>query len=269
MNDALPKLREQLRDLKQMNASGQLDKAAFDTARTALEAQLLDAVIAAPQATPTMGRGWVWAGVGALVLAVGGGMIWKAASRPGGTPAAQAAATPAAAAAPTGSAPGAMAAAAPHGVAPPQIESMVGQLVARLQSQPDDADGWNMLGRTYMSIKRYPDAVAAYERAAKLRPGDADTLADYADALAVSKGGQLEGEPARLLEAALKLQPDHLKALALSGTAAFNRSDFAAAVQFWDRTVQVGPADSPIVAMARGGAAEARQRGKLAPAKLP
>lgn len=268
MTDSLPKLREQLRDLKQMNASGQLDKAAFDTARTALEAQLLDAVIAAPQATQSASRGWVWAGAGALVLVVGAGVMWKAASRPGGTAAAPAAAAPAAPPA-GGSAPGAMAAAAPHSVAPPQIESMVGQLVARLQSQPDDADGWSMLGRTYMSIKRYPDAVAAYERAVKLRPGDADTLADFADAMAVSKGGQLEGEPARLLDAALKLQPDHLKALALSGTAAFNRGDFAAAVQYWDRTVQVGPADSPIVAMARGGAAEARQRGKLAPTKLP
>lgn len=264
MTDSLPKLREQLRDLKQMNASGQLDTAAFDTARTALEAQLLDAVIAAPRADKSQRRGWVWAVVGVLVLALGAAAYWKSASRNTAAQAAKAAASTPQAGAGAGAA-----SLAPHPVAPAQIESMVGQLVARLQTQPDDADGWNMLGRTYISIKRYADAVSAYERAVKLRPGDPDTLADYADALAVSKGGDLEGEPARLLDAVLKLQPDHLKALALTGTAAFNRGDFATAVKFWDRTVQVGPPESPIVAMARGGAAEARLRGRLPPAKQP
>lgn len=264
MTDSLPKLRKQLRDLKQMNASGQLDNAAFASARAALEAQLLDSMLAAPPEPDPARRGWLWAGAAVLMLLVGAAVAWKA-----GAPGAQLpAAAPVAVAVPPGAAPAAAGPAAPHPVAPAQIDAMVGQLQARLQAQPDDAEGWSMLGRTYMAIRRYPDAVAAYEKLAKLRPADAGTLADYADALAVSKGGNLEGEPARLLEAALQLEPGHLKSLALSGTAAFNRGDYAGAVQLWDRAVQAGPADSPIVAMARGGAAEARQRGQL-PAAAP
>jgi len=91
----------------------------------------------------------------------------------------------------------------------------------------------------------------------------ASTLADYADASAVQNGGTLEGEPLKLIERALTSDPTHVKALVLAGTAAFNREDYAGAVAFWERAVEVGPADSGLVEMARGGIAEARERGKL------
>jgi cytochrome c-type biogenesis protein CcmH len=116
-----------------------------------------------------------------------------------------------------------------------------------------------------MALDRTAEALAAYDRALKLRPNDATALADYADALAVKNGQSLEGEPLRLIDRALKLEPDNLKALALAGSAAYNRGDFAAAVKYWDRAGQVGAADSQIAQMARAGAAEARQRGQLPP----
>ena len=91
-------------------------------------------------------------------------------------------------------------------------------------------------------------------------------LADYADVSAVNNGRKLEGEPTRLLERALKIDPDNLKALVLLGTAAYNRGDYVVAVKHWERVVQVGAPENPMVEMARGGAAEARERGKLPPA---
>jgi len=164
-----------------------------------------------------------------------------------------------------GPAPGASAAA---GQAPTreQVELMVAQLAERMQTRPDDAEGWLMLGRSQMMLGRLPEALVAYERLVKLRPDDANTLVDYADALAFKNNGALEGEPLRLVERALKLQPDNLKALVLAGSAAFDRQDHAKAVLYWDRVVSIGPADLEIVQMARSGAVEARLRGKLPPA---
>ena len=52
------------------------------------------------------------------------------------------------------------------------IRGMVAQLAARLQSQPDDIDGWLRLGRSYSVMQERDKAVDAYERAAHLRPDD-------------------------------------------------------------------------------------------------
>ena len=76
-------------------------------------------------------------------------------------------------------------------------------------------------GRT-TSMNRFPEAARAYERAVALLPGDADLLADYADALGATQNG-LAGKPTQIIEQALKADPTQWKALALAGTAAFDR----------------------------------------------
>lgn len=144
-----------------------------------------------------------------------------------------------------------------------QVEALVAKLAERMQGRPDDAEGWLMLARSQMMLGRLPEALVAFERLIQLRPDDANTLVDYADALAVKNGRSLEGEPLRLIERALKLEPDHLKALALAGSAAFNRQDDIKAVLYWDRAVSIGPPEHEIVQMARDGAAAARERSKM------
>ena len=69
-------------------------------------------------------------------------------------------------------------------------------------------------------------------------------LADFADVLAMSRGGNLAGEPERLVEQAVKLDPKNLKALALLGTAAYERKDFARAAEVWARMLPLVPAGS-------------------------
>ena len=262
-------LRQQLLQLRQLHESGVLELAAFEASKATLERKLLDAVMAAPAdfepqaraespaAAPVQPRvsPRVWGGVAAVVVGLAALGYWWT-----GTSGEQRFAT----AAGPGAAEGA--ASAPHALGTEQVTAMVEKLAARLQTQPDDAEGWGMLGRSYMSLGRHSDALQAYDRAMKLQPNDATTLADYADALGVKNGRTLEGEPTRLIERALKLEPNNLKALALAGTAAFNRKDYVVAVKYWDHAVRVGPADSSMVEMARSGAAEARELGKLPPA---
>lgn len=150
-----------------------------------------------------------------------------------------------------------------QGITRGQVEAAVSQLAKHLLSRPDDAEGWFMLGRAQMMLGRLPQALVAYERLHRLRPDDADGLVDYAEALAATDGRLLQGESLHLIERALKLAPDHLKALVLAGSAAFDRHDDVKAVQYWDRAAGMGPADEQLVQMARDGAAAARRRSKL------
>ena len=79
------------------------------------------------------------------------------------------------------------------------------------------------------AIGRFQEAADAYEHLAKLVPNDPDVLADYADALGMAQGRSLAGRPTELAQKALRIDPRHRKALALAGTAALDRGDFAAA----------------------------------------
>ncbi|HOL37967.1 MAG TPA: c-type cytochrome biogenesis protein CcmI, partial [Rubrivivax sp.] len=116
---------------------------------------------------------------------------------------------------------------------------------------------------------RFADAVRAYGKAAALDGNDARLLVDYADALAVVNDRNLEGEPTKLIERALALDPDNAKALALAGTAAFNRKDYKGAVRAWERLAAVAPADSPFQRQVHDSIAEARELGGLGPAVAP
>lgn len=133
---------------------------------------------------------------------------------------------------------------APHTMSRDQMEEMVERLAEKLKKSPDDAEGWHMLARSYVAFGRLPEAAQAYDRASKLSPKDPQVLADYADTLAMVNGRSLDGRPMELVNAALKIDPAHPKSLALSGTAAFNRGDFAAAVASWQKLQATLPPES-------------------------
>jgi len=141
-----------------------------------------------------------------------------------------------------------------------QIESMVERLAARLKENPDDVEGWKMLGRSYSVLGRFRDAIDAYTRAAARAPRDADVLVDLADVLAMANGQRLAGDPEKLVERALQIDPKNLKGLALAGTAAFDRGDFARAAALWERMLPLVAADSEDARVVRENVAQARAK---------
>jgi cytochrome c-type biogenesis protein CcmH len=147
-----------------------------------------------------------------------------------------------------------------HEIDAPQIEAMAQRLADRLKTQPDDAEGWAMLGRSYGVLGRYPQALAAYQRVLDLRPQDAQGYADYADALGMSQGRKLDGEPEKMIARALQLDPDNMKALSLAGTIAFDRGDHKLAVQLWERAQRKLEPSGEMARQLQGGIDEARQR---------
>jgi cytochrome c-type biogenesis protein CcmH len=150
----------------------------------------------------------------------------------------------------------------------PEVAAMVDRLAARMRQEPDNGPGWRMLAKSYAALGRFADSAAAYGKAASLLPPDAGLLADYADVSAMARSGSFQGEPARLIRQALELDGRHPKALTLAGTEAYRRGDFASAHRYWDKAMQVLPAESELAATVRGAIAEleARRAGRVAPA---
>lgn len=91
-----------------------------------------------------------------------------------------------------------------------------------------------------------------------LLPDDPQLLAEFAIILAMANGGNLNGKPTELLQAALKLDPNHQNSLALSATAAFNKKDYAAAIGYWERLQKTFPPGSENAGKVAAHLAEAR-----------
>lgn len=123
------------------------------------------------------------------------------------------------------------------------IEGMVERLAQRLEKDPNNAEGWQMLGRSYAALQRMPEALAAYKKALALNPNNAPLLIDYADLLAF-ENKSIKGEPIRLVQKALQIDPNNLKGLALAGTASFETGDYKKAEEYWSKAKGLVPADS-------------------------
>jgi cytochrome c-type biogenesis protein CcmH len=115
------------------------------------------------------------------------------------------------------------------------LDALSERLKKKLEQNPNDGVGWALLARSYAEIGRHADAVPIYEKAMKLIPDDPQMLADYADALGMLHGRKLEGKPEQLIQQALKIDPNHVKALMLAGTIAFDRREFGQAAQYWEK----------------------------------
>jgi cytochrome c-type biogenesis protein CcmH len=144
-----------------------------------------------------------------------------------------------------------------------QFEAMAERLAERLKAKPDDPEGWSMLGRSYSVLEMFPQAASAFQQVVAQRPQDAQGYADYADALGMTQGRKLAGEPEKLIARALQLDPDNVKALSLSGTLAVDRGDAAGAAQLWAHALRKTEPGSEMAQRLQGAIDDARQRAGL------
>jgi cytochrome c-type biogenesis protein CcmH len=127
----------------------------------------------------------------------------------------------------------------------------------RLAKNPND---WWTLARSYTELKRFPDAVRAYEQLVNLVPDQAQLWANYADVYAMAHGQTLQNpEVTKLLGKALELDGNNATALALSGSAAMERGDYAAAITNWQKLVDQMEPGSQELKMYTGGILQARK----------
>ena len=256
MTDTQTRLRQQLLQLKARHERGELDAQSYAEAKSPLERQLLDQMLATPlpdavPATPRPSLRMVSLLSAAVLALASVGYLWT------GSPGLPSAAAPGMTAA------GAGGSDASHTDNEAEFSAAVEKLAARMKHEPDNLEGWAMLARSYARLGRHADALPAFERAVALQGGDPPLLADLADTLAVQNGRDLAGRPTELVLRALQIDPNNGKALALAGTAAFNASDYAGAVRHWEHLARVSPADSGFMQQLQGSITEARKRAGL------
>lgn len=236
-------LRAQLAELEAERDSGVLSPEQYESAREDLQsaaaAELSDEQSDGAQPPqPLSVRARRWLGVGVFVLVSAGSIVmYQGVSTYQETPAA----------AQTG--------------AEPSVEEMVEILAARLRAQPDNAQGWTMLGRAYAILQNYDQAVGAYAQAYQLGAADnPDLLIDYAEALAFTHEGRMRGQPLELVEQALAIAPAHPKALWLAGFADFQAADYPGALSRWRQVTENPALGEDTRRMLQGYMAEAQSK---------
>lgn len=124
----------------------------------------------------------------------------------------------------------------------PSVEEMVDSLAQRLQDNPDDLAGWKLLGRSYIQIRNFPAAAAAYERAVDMEGGqNGQTLADLGEVILLADEQSLKGRAGELFENALAVSPNNQKALFYAGMAAVERGDKELGAQRWETLLASSP----------------------------
>jgi cytochrome c-type biogenesis protein CcmH len=247
--DPLAAARARLLQLKAAHDAGTIDARRYDEERRKVEQEIGAALIADEPKTVRPSRRLVAVlSLAVVALAVVGysqtgapSLVW-----PG------AAAVEAAASAANGQ------------IGPQQIQAMVDQLAARLEKNPNDAQGWVMLARSYTVLGRFEQALPAYAKAVELVPGNAQILSDYADTVAATKGTANNPQSIALIDRALAIDPKHPKALALAGTVAFERADYVKAIADWQKIVDQLPPGNEFAERIQSSIGEARERATAA-----
>jgi cytochrome c-type biogenesis protein CcmH len=225
--------REQILDLDREHANGHLSDAEWQQSRDELSVRLLQdtAVEDEPQVI-TQAQSWRTAVVVALVFPISalGLYIWL------GAPEAISPMPPASA----------LAEAATEQAAAPNLDQIVENLASKLQADPNNLEGWVLLGRTHRSMGNLDAALSAFDRALKLNADDELILA-RAEVLAAKNQGRFDGEPWRVIREVLQRDPQNYAALLLAGSASYANNRYADALEFWQRARLRLSADHPDV----------------------
>ena len=252
--------RERLAELEADRAAGALAEETYAQARAELENTLADDIDnGTPEQTVERGGRWAYGVILVAVPALALALYFNV-----GAPQLVEIAGPGARLPASGPHEGAGAA----GEMPP-VEDLAAMLATKLEQNPNNPDGWYLLGRTYMSVQRYEDAAKAFERLNELVGEEPPVLLALADALAMSRGARMSGRPAELALRALELEPDNVTALWLSGRAAEEQGDYLQAIRYWRRVEAQVQGDPQTLAEIQSLIAEAQRVGEIPPDKMP
>lgn len=224
--------RNRREELERMLVDGDLDKDAYDEARRELELELHDELASdsAPSEDSSETRPVAAIIVSVLLPVAAIGLYFLLGSPEALIDGATLGAG--------GRSPAAMAGESAPGQIPHSVEEMVERLAQRLEENPEDPEGWLMLGRSYAAMNRFPVARVALQEANQRRPGDPTTLVALAEVEAALNDNSLAGKPMELLHRALEIDPNLVRALWLAGIAAFNQGDADKATAYWQRILE-------------------------------
>jgi cytochrome c-type biogenesis protein CcmH len=142
-----------------------------------------------------------------------------------------------------------------------QLDEAIKGLVKRLQEEPNNVEGWLLLGRGYKATERFELSRDAYRKAYALAPDQIDIQVEYAEIIALASTTRMFSEESRrLLASALKVEPTHQRALWLMGISEAQIDQYEKAVSYWETLLKNLPEGSEIADSVRAQMAEAQAR---------
>lgn len=147
-----------------------------------------------------------------------------------------------------------------------QIEGMVGRLAARLEQQPNDGEGWRMLGWSYVQLGRTAEGIAALRRAAALDERSGALRSLLGEAIVREAEGKVTPEAIAAFDEALKRDAKDPRARFYKGLGLMQAGDERAALDMWVAIIRDGPDDAEWLPAIRAQARELAVKLKLDPA---
>lgn len=187
--------RERSETLTTALASGAIDQTTYDYEREQLDYDLAADLTLSKNSVSKRGGHLVAAGLVVLFVPIAAGALYLKLGNPGAITQDRTA--------PPADADNSDANA--QGQLPGPLAELLPQLEERLADNPDDIDGWRLLGRSYLSIRDYDGAQNAFQKALALDENDAPTMTQLAESIAMNRDGELSGEPMALLERAISI----------------------------------------------------------------
>ncbi|MBT4017674.1 MAG: c-type cytochrome biogenesis protein CcmI [Alphaproteobacteria bacterium] len=128
---------------------------------------------------------------------------------------------------------------------PGKMREVIERLAKRMETEPDNLDGWSLLGQSYSSVAQYDEAANAFQQALKLEPDNTDLLMSYGESLVLTSGNEVIPAAKEAFEKALKIDPTHMGSRFYLAEFAAQQDDLQAAMDGWLALVADSPADAP------------------------
>ena len=125
------------------------------------------------------------------------------------------------------------------------IDAMVAKLQGKLDANPNDAEGWRMMGLAQMNLQHFDKSISAYEKAMALQPDNVETQSRYVEALVQQAQGTVTPKATTVIAAVLAKQPKDLRARYYAAIGEEQAGKTAEALAKWQALLADAPADAP------------------------
>ncbi len=126
-----------------------------------------------------------------------------------------------------------------------KMDDLLARLAQKMTENPNNVEGWFLLGRSYHSLARYQDSADALEKAYQLSPKNVDIMIMLADSLMMLNQPEKIKQTENLIKKALEVDPNHPQALWLSAVVAENNGQFQQAINYYQRLLPLAEKESP------------------------
>lgn len=132
-----------------------------------------------------------------------------------------------------------------------ETAAMIAQLETQMQQRPDNAEGWRMLGWSYLQTGRNAEAATAYGRAVALDPTNNEYISAQGESTVLAADGQVTPAAEALFRRAVAVAPDDPRARYYLGVAKDQRGEHEAAMNDWIALLKSAPPGAPWAAEVR------------------